>query len=862
MAFYGRHISSSEADYGVIGTNALRGVVFNKITQNLWVYALGGWVGKSTDTNAKVRFAAYSADGLEPDLFLGQTDQITASTSYTGPGGGASVQGNITSSESGPSNTSMQFRANKRYALFALATTAPLGHSMRQASAIIADNESFYGRSGLTSYPQPMSGTSASTEGHMSIWAVGDVNAEPDTPSSGLAPSGTIDTLVPVFTADWEDDNAGHNGGTDRGDAIEQLQIQVVRSSDLVVFWDTGTLNSSSAERAADAVERTYGGTTLVRGTAYKWRIRFSDQFGEWSNWSAYTTFTPSSLGFVTVDATMAPTGKQEAVTVTDFNGKWNHQAALATNAVQVRVKAGGTVQQTSPIVTKTVASAAAPGTAFAITWAESDFDDLSWGTSYTYEIRGRDTNNVWSDWSAGGAFSTNAYPSTPTGLTPSGGLTYTDFPLLEFSMTDADDTAATGLTAVIRITRPDAGTVDVTPTYNATNAKWEFQTTATELDEFGVFSWKATGYDGTIYSGGDPDLADAVWSSSVTFSYSTGPTVTIDSPADASVVAASSFAVTWTSSEQASYWLSVYDDGTSENPVYATGEQVSADTTHTIPSSYIRNGSAYDIVVVIEDNSANTATDIANITATFTPSDTITGFMALPVQIGADPWDTSIQLFWDATQTPVNKWRSYVIVREGGGDEHRLVRITNPAATTFIDLTPVSGVEYTYSLIQETVEGADTIESDIVTANGSVALRGVVLSSVIDGITYRSVLTFVRELSHTRNVQEAMFVPLAGRIGNGGARHDPKPVTIRSRARWWETAGVYELISNDFATAQEQWDLLEALDASRDVICFRDDRGVMRFCRISALRAVNKRPIRYTVEMSLREEDYVLGIP
>jgi hypothetical protein len=208
----------------------------------------------------------------------------------------------------------------------------------------------------------------------------------------------------------------------------------------------------------------------------------------------------------------------------------------------------------------------------------------------------------------------------------------------------------------------------------------------------------------------------------------------------------------------------------------------------------------------------------------------------------------------------PVNKWRSYVIIRDGGGEERRLVRITNPAATTFIDYTPVSGIEYTYSLIQDTYEGADTVESDIVTASGSVALSGVVLSSVIDGGTYRSVLTFVEDRSHTRNVQEAMFVPLAGRLGNGGARLDPKPVTIRSRARWWETTGVYQIIGNAFATAQEQLDLFDAMDAARDVVCYRDERGRITFNRIASYRVIDRRPNRYTLELTLREEDYSLG--
>lgn len=855
----GRYKTASEADYGELVAGQMRACVFDPASQNVWATKIGAWMGKSGGTNATVRLAAYETDGSKnPDERAGYTASVTVSASMTGPGEGASYAPAVSGSDNGPTNDAFLVYSGRRHGVAILATGAGIGHSMLQANAISADNEQFYDRSGLSQPPpNPFGAYSSAIEGHLTAWIEGYVNEAPLAPSS-LSPSGTINDTAPAFGATFRDLNGAYGDssgdGVDTGDRVNQYQIQLRAVGTTTPLWNT-TYTATSSERSSDTISRAYGGSALSRGTAYEWRIRTSDEFGSWGAWSAWTTFTPANLGFVTLNSD--PTGKIEDNTP-DFKGRWTHQSATSTTKVQVRRKsASGTVLQTSPEITKVVASSAAPGTLFTVAWADTTFTDLAWGTSYRYEIRGYD-GTQWSDWSAARSFSTDAAPSIPASLSPVAGAIFTDYPLLSFAMSDRDDTTATGLTATIRITQPDAGTVDVTPTYNSSTGKWEYQTTGTELDEFGTFSWKAIGSDGTLYSGEATAIGDGTWSATNTFVYAEGPTVTIDEPDTSDTLTTASFAVTWTTTDQQKYKVAVYPAGET-TPIYQSNGgawTVSATGSHTVPSGYVRNGETYDITVTVEDSTPLQGSDTnTDILIDYTPPADVANFQVSPVAIGTDPEASALRLSWDQTSYTAPEFVEYTVYRRAAGgvdaDPIILARLTSPADVSLIDYTPASGIEYTYGIRVIILTGLDEVESGVVEASATVTLASTVLSLAGNGGTYRANLTNVREREDDRQIDEAVYQPLG----------QAKPTTVRARTRYYVASLEAALVDTDEATALEHRASLEALDAQGGTVCVRHADGTKRFCALANLKIKREHGGWFQVAMTLREERYQEGV-
>jgi chitodextrinase len=225
-----------------------------------------------------------------------------------------------------------------------------------------------------------------------------------------------------------------------------------------------------------------------VPDTDIEWRARFMDNFGEWSEWSAWVQVHISTAGIVTLDED--PFGTIQEVSP-DFYGRWSHTSLEAMTKIKVRILEASTnrVLYTSGEITKAAASSALPGTLFEVTWASTGFSDLAWGRTYKYQMSGKDTSGVWSDWSNRRQFKTNQPPRVPSSLNPRSSQVYGAYPLLTCRASDNDDTVATGLEVHAEIVRPDLSLVDVAMTYNATTAQWEFQTTGTQVTAKDIFS-------------------------------------------------------------------------------------------------------------------------------------------------------------------------------------------------------------------------------------------------------------------------------------------------------------------------------------------------------------------------------------
>ena len=862
MTYYGRRTTSFENEYGILVHNELRLCVFNRVSgANKWAIRVGFFGGKHTGTNTLTRGVLYETNSsLNPTELLAYGDQETVSVASNFPSGGDDYEADWAFVHDG-NTKGVQLYSGRRYAIGMHNKNANFKHSMRQASAITADNEQFYFKFNVSSVPDPVGSYSSSIEGHMNVWVVVQDNRAPRTPQTDLAPSGVVNTITPTITADFEDLDGlwgESNGGNDAGDQLKNYQIQVVRVSDNVVMWDSGILAASSAEKSANAVSKVYAGTTLVRGTDYKWRIRVSDRFDTWSSFSAYTTFLPADLGFVTV---LTPTGKIEDSTP-DFTATWTHQTPLSTNAARIQIQnAAGATLQTSGWITD---STAHNGT-ITLTWAEASaagLVDLGWDKDLRVLIQGRDTLNVESAWSDPVTFRTNAAPGVPTNLASSLGNLVTSYPLIRWDVSDEDDTVATGLVSKLRI-KDSGGTVLFTRsgTYNSGNNKWEYQITSTDFATFATYRLDAYAGDGTLWSGEVAwgSEASATKSAELQIVYGAGPAVTMDEPDDLDTITTSSLLVQWTVTGQVSYQVKVAEAG-SASFLYDSGVVSNAGLReHTIPAGYIRNGNDYDIYLLVTNATPLTTTTVHMITADFTEPAAVTGFQAIPTALGNDSVPTSIVLSWEQTLEPLHTFVRQEIWRRSEGELVKLANLGSPFQTSYTDFEPVSGVDYQYEHLTVVLEGLDTLTSEAATGSASVILNGAVLVSVEAPQDHRSVLHLATARKFDRKDQTARFIPPAGIIDeSSGLRLVAKPITIRASSRWFEWDITADLITWNGVTAQERYEELLELDAHGGIVSYRDDRGRLLYGTIDSLVINDVRPARYQVSITLIEETFI----
>ena len=841
IVLYGRPSSLPHVDIGTASSGFMRGCTYNRVSdftnKHLWAYEAYMKGYRSTGTNVTGRIGVYIADGsMEPDDRLGYSGSFTINTASPGGEFGAA----IAVSDNGPTNSAIPLNNTDRHTLGVLGTGASWAFYMQQAALLTMNNERIYNRSGLSQPPPSNWGTvSGSVEGHMVIWLVCDENEPPATPAS-LSPSGDTNGLTPTFTAAFDDVNEN------RGDYLNQFKIQVRRVSDNQSMWDT-TLTANSGERTADAFSRAYGGSALSLGVLYEWRTQMSDHFGEYSAWTSWTQFTPANFGFVTLNGD--PTGKIET-NQPDFDGHWEHVTTEDMTIAQVRIR------NTADTVTLQTGSEynitdVPDGNDFTIPWANSGLSALAWGTSYRYQIRGKDEAAEWSEWSASKTFNTNAAPSIPTALIPTNSLPVSSPPLLRCTATDADDNVGSGLVVKARI-KDSGGSVLQTRSMTLNGSVWEYQTTDPgDLPTFATYRWDAYSGDGTLWSGEVAwgSESSAVKSSEATFVYADGPPLTIDSPADLATIATSSLTAEWTTTDQQKYQVWLYETGTI-NVVYDSGLQTSAADSHVIPSGSYRNLTTLDLVVYVEDSTPLSSTELITIDIDYPPADSVVNVQCEAITVGNDPWPSALRWSWDTTEYGA-EWQDYTIrMRAASGPdttEFVVARITSPTLTSFTYYFPASGHQYIGSVSQTIQAGLDTLESEPVEAGGSIALGGVVLVNPANPATLRTAIRNTKERPHGRTIDDAVFQPVSR----------SKPTTIRGRQYVPTKAFDAQLITDRWASADTKRDELDTLDKAGGVLCYRDDKGRKEFMTMPECEITDELVGYYTAKVGLRGEHY-----
>ncbi len=408
-----------------------KATVFEAFPENGWGTSMGIWGGRDGASNVTIRLAAWVVSGSSPDERLGYTGSFSITGSMTTAAGGASYTSAIkeTTQTYSPLKTAIKLKKGKQYALGYLSTVAALNHARGSGA------QSLYKRSVSAQPPtDPFAATQNDPDGQVGVWIEYTPNSPPSPPTL-TAPASTVSSLLPTFTALFVD------ADTTYGDSLSRYKIQLQQVGTTTLLWNQ-TYTASNTQQTNGTFSIPYGGSTpLVAGTSYEWRALMYDSHGEPGAYSAWTTFTITSGGTVTIPTGSAPTGKVFVNTGLTFNAKWAHNSGLNMVEAQVVLKRDGETIYTGNVTGYNVAPSTAPGTAFTVTWAALAFGDIAYGQAYTWKVRGKDSAGVWSQFATSVPFTTNAYPNAPTNLKPSDLVAISSPPVLLFDMTDPDDT-------------------------------------------------------------------------------------------------------------------------------------------------------------------------------------------------------------------------------------------------------------------------------------------------------------------------------------------------------------------------------------------------------------------------------------
>lgn len=327
----------------------------------------------------------------------------------------------------------------------------------------------------------------------------------------GTSASGQITTLTPRLSG-----SLPHANGDGSLDYTTSVHLQVYRTDTGEMTYN-GIFNVTAAERDAKTFDRT-GLVNLQSGVSYAARFRHYDSFGAVGPFSAERYFQTAQAA--DPPAPVSPVGKINEIFGYSYSAIHSHPQNLSANGYEVEVyNAAGTVLLYSSGVVSLGADIAPGGTV-----TVSEFHaDLSWATEYTWRIRVRDTAGVMGSWSAKTAFRTNAPPSAPTELSPSGGkLTPSRVFTAKVSDPDSDPITAAQIelvnvaTNVVVTGYPKAMTVS--------GGTVSIEAPAADMVIGTDYKWRTRATDGLSSGYG-------TWSSYATFKYAEAPVVTLLAP-------------------------------------------------------------------------------------------------------------------------------------------------------------------------------------------------------------------------------------------------------------------------------------------------------------------------------------------
>ncbi len=256
-------------------------------------------------------------------------------------------------------------------------------------------------------------------DGPWSSTAQFTMNTAPTAPTSLLTNGATNPTDIPsnpYFSAIFNDADSGNTG------VHYQIQVNTNSSYTGTMMWDTGKTSMSATSPGARSPNITYDGDTLdINQVTYYWRIRFWDNIGTTSPWSANAQFTTAPAPSVPTSLlTNGATNPTNVVPSPYFSAIFNHTNSSRRGVYYqiIMTESDGTAFWDSG---KTAMTSTAPGSRSPnISYSGSAPLDHD-GSTYKWKIYFWDDLGLISPISAEAQFTMNTRPTPPTGLLTEG---------------------------------------------------------------------------------------------------------------------------------------------------------------------------------------------------------------------------------------------------------------------------------------------------------------------------------------------------------------------------------------------------------------------------------------------------------
>ncbi|MCA9860360.1 MAG: hypothetical protein KC438_11590, partial [Thermomicrobiales bacterium] len=271
-----------------------------------------------------------------------------------------------------------------------------------------------------------------------------------------------------------------------------------------------------------------------------------------------------------------------------------------------------------------------------------------------------------------------------------------------------------------------------------------------------------------------------------------------------------------------------------------------------TIPAGFLRNSTAYELEVEVEDsNPLQGSSGRIAFSTSYTPPADPTGVQALPYALGTDPLPSSILVQADVAAGG-DLFVGRYIYRDDLTDRP-LVVLSSASDTAFIDPFPVSGRLHVYTwrdVFFTDDSESEMIESPGVTVSAVVDLRGSVLASVIEPASRRSYLTSVQTRDRSLNRDRERLIGWTS----------SKPTSYVGIAEYWAIDLTIRIKGHDVLTPLEQAAEFEALLLANETMCYRDERGRKYFVTFDGESLADTRVMREDATFGLIEEAYEEG--
>lgn len=240
-------------------------------------------------------------------------------------------------------------------------------------------------------------------------------NNNPNAPTTpycnGTTNPTNVTTANPTFSAIFSDPDS-----TDTGNYYE-IEVNTASNFGGTVKWDTGIQGMTATTNGYRSPDFTYAGSSLGwSGVTYYWRIRFGDNHGAMSDWSATQNFTMHSNSAPTVPTSLLTEGATNPTEVIDLTPEFSaifNDPNTGDTGVQYEIEVNtssafsGTVMWDSNLtsMTATAIGARSPNISYAGTALSLN------GATYYWRIRFVDNYGGLGAWSSTAQFTMNNLP-------------------------------------------------------------------------------------------------------------------------------------------------------------------------------------------------------------------------------------------------------------------------------------------------------------------------------------------------------------------------------------------------------------------------------------------------------------------